>query len=650
MPQLNVLPINVAKNVDTKADSSALNSSTSTDGFSRQIDLQLAKNKDVSNSDNTAAEQSVEPKAVTVSPEKNSLKTDGNSSRNYDETALADDNTESTSNTQEVAASGKKVTTELNQEKPDEENLAVDDSELLMSFLFKADKTLIEESVNEDIKLGDISAKKKVNNEALLLLKSTDLAADLLTVAKVTDSNLTGALEESRALELTQKTLLAADLRNKISTGAEQVTTLNLIEDSLGQKNEIKSSNTLTDKTASGDLSLTDKDTLARQLTATNIKADEGVGEKNELLNTQKIVVKQSINNELVGNSAEKLNADGAALKEKAWLVQNLVPTSKNAESAKVALPTTLTTSNQTAAGAQNSLEVSAKTTENIAQLMQAQKSQTKPEVGFTSALLTTKNANSNKSSALDNLGLTSATVVKQNDSVASETQLTNKALEHLLEQSKTLNTDELKDVSKKVPAKTNADFSINSNFVEVTSRATQLIQDRGELQAAEIFNLTGSAEVSQSQKTNTQLHQETIAIFRRDFADAVKNKVMLMISQKLQQFDITLDPPELGNMQVRVNLQGEQATVNFVVQNQHAKEAFEQNMHKLKELLAEQGVDVGEASVEQQSDNETNNKENADESEHNSMANTTDASDVIEHNLSARLLNSSTTVVDYYA
>ena len=111
-------------------------------------------------------------------------------------------------------------------------------------------------------------------------------------------------------------------------------------------------------------------------------------------------------------------------------------------------------------------------------------------------------------------------------------------------------------------------------------------------------------------------MHQETISIFRKDFADSIKDKVMLMISQKLQQFDITLDPPELGNMQVRVNLQGEQASVNFVVQNQQAKEAFEQNMHKLKEMLAEQGVDVGDANVEQQShqaDCDDNNEEKSD-------------------------------------
>jgi flagellar hook-length control protein FliK len=123
----------------------------------------------------------------------------------------------------------------------------------------------------------------------------------------------------------------------------------------------------------------------------------------------------------------------------------------------------------------------------------------------------------------------------------------------------------------------------------------------------------------------------------------------MLMISQKLQQFDITLDPPELGNMQVRDNLQGEQATENFFVQNQQAKDALEQNMHKLRDSLAEQGVDVGDANVEQQSQ-QSGKDETSEGNQNNLMTNTADANDVIEHSLSAKMFDSSTTVVDYYA
>jgi len=190
--------------------------------------------------------------------------------------------------------------------------------------------------------------------------------------------------------------------------------------------------------------------------------------------------------------------------------------------------------------------------------------------------------------------------------------------------------------------------FSKNSDFINVTGKATEAAQDFAEQSSASLFNASVNTEVIQTQKSNTQLHQETIAIFRKDFTDAVKDKVMLMISQKLQQFDITLDPPELGNMQVRVNLQGEQAVVNFMVQNSQAKEALEQNMHKLRDMLAEQGVDVGDANVEQHSQQEGD--KNTPENQHTgNQANTLEASDATEHILSAQVLENSNSAIDYY-
>jgi len=171
------------------------------------------------------------------------------------------------------------------------------------------------------------------------------------------------------------------------------------------------------------------------------------------------------------------------------------------------------------------------------------------------------------------------------------------------------------------------------------------------EHQVTEVLNHNVASDTAQIQKNNVQLQQETISIFRKDFADAVKDKVMITINQKLQQFDIKLDPPEFGNMQVRVNLQGEQASVNFVVQNQQAKDALEQNMHKLRDMLSEQGVDVGGANVEQQ-----NQQQNADEQGFNKNNDTvlTDGTkteeDGVEHVLSAQLFDSSATSVDYYA
>jgi len=201
-------------------------------------------------------------------------------------------------------------------------------------------------------------------------------------------------------------------------------------------------------------------------------------------------------------------------------------------------------------------------------------------------------------------------------------------------------------------------DIIVPRSTAEIQNQAVQANQAKQndaayiEHQSSEVLNHNVASDTAQIQKNNVQLQQETISIFKKDFADAVKDKVMIMINQKLQQFDITLDPPEFGNMQVRVNLQGEQAAVNFVVQNQQAKEALEQNMHKLKEMLAEQGVDVGGANVEQQSQQKNNEDHEAGQESHNSSRTTGQEQEQnnVEHALSAKLFDSSATGVDYYA
>ena len=153
-----------------------------------------------------------------------------------------------------------------------------------------------------------------------------------------------------------------------------------------------------------------------------------------------------------------------------------------------------------------------------------------------------------------------------------------------------------------------------------------------------------------QSAKTAFNVQAETISITRKDFADAVKDKVMVMINQKIKQLDIRLDPPELGSMHVKLNLQNEQAAVNFVVQNQQAKEALEQNIDKLKDMLAQSGVEVGDANIEQRNQ-QTGEGSDASQQQggHNGLtANNTEDDEMTM--LGANLYKASASGVDYYA
>jgi len=142
----------------------------------------------------------------------------------------------------------------------------------------------------------------------------------------------------------------------------------------------------------------------------------------------------------------------------------------------------------------------------------------------------------------------------------------------------------------------------------------------------------------------------EVINVNHKNFSQQVKEKVMVMISQKLQSVDIQLDPPELGNVHVRVNLQGEQAMVNFVVQQPQAKEAIEQHMNRLRDMLSESGIDLGDTDVQQQfsqNDTEFNDNEGFESSQSSSEVLVEDEQNIQNDK---QVVNVQSIGIDYFA
>ncbi|WP_417223785.1 flagellar hook-length control protein FliK [Amphritea sp.] len=82
----------------------------------------------------------------------------------------------------------------------------------------------------------------------------------------------------------------------------------------------------------------------------------------------------------------------------------------------------------------------------------------------------------------------------------------------------------------------------------------------------------------------------------------AVNDRVMLMASKNGQFAEIQLDPPELGSLQVKLHLKNDQVSVVFNTPHGSVREALEQNMPRLREMFAEQGLNLSESSVEDQS------------------------------------------------
>ncbi|MGL5360062.1 MAG: flagellar hook-length control protein FliK, partial [Shewanella sp.] len=83
-------------------------------------------------------------------------------------------------------------------------------------------------------------------------------------------------------------------------------------------------------------------------------------------------------------------------------------------------------------------------------------------------------------------------------------------------------------------------------------------------------------------------------------FSPVMQQQLITMVSQGLQQAEIRLDPPELGHMLVKIQVQGDQTQVQFHVTQSQTRELVEQALPRLRELLLDQGMQLADSHVSQ--------------------------------------------------
>lgn len=121
-----------------------------------------------------------------------------------------------------------------------------------------------------------------------------------------------------------------------------------------------------------------------------------------------------------------------------------------------------------------------------------------------------------------------------------------------------------------------------------------------GQLQAA--AGQQGVTAQQQARVDAAQQAQLPLQLTKELANDQVAEKVQMMMSKNLKNLDIRLDPPELGRMQIRMTMNNDLANVHFTVANPQARDLIEQTMPRLREMLAQQGMQLADSSVQQQS------------------------------------------------
>ncbi|WOT06254.1 flagellar hook-length control protein FliK [Shewanella youngdeokensis] len=132
-------------------------------------------------------------------------------------------------------------------------------------------------------------------------------------------------------------------------------------------------------------------------------------------------------------------------------------------------------------------------------------------------------------------------------------------------------------------------------------------------------------------------------------FSPVMKQQLITMVSQGVQQAEIRLDPAELGSMMVRIQVQGDTTQVQFQVSQHQTRDLVEQAMPRLREMLAEQGMELTDGQVSQDSrggEQGFQGKGSA-QGQNNTLVDDFSAEELVA---SANVSTSSASGIDYYA
>ena len=81
-------------------------------------------------------------------------------------------------------------------------------------------------------------------------------------------------------------------------------------------------------------------------------------------------------------------------------------------------------------------------------------------------------------------------------------------------------------------------------------------------------------------------------------WAEDVGNQVRWMLGRAESKAELVLTPPNMGKLEVSINLSGDQTTAQFIASSQAARDALERALPQLREALQQAGILLGDANV----------------------------------------------------
>ena len=203
------------------------------------------------------------------------------------------------------------------------------------------------------------------------------------------------------------------------------------------------------------------------------------------------------------------------------------------------------------------------------------------------------------------------------------------------------VSAQQLSQISSQLSQTLNLTDALRNSLSESSTETLQAARaEQGSVDVA-------SRAESHKQSQLNQMLDKPANILRPEGQNQFAEKIRWIVNARNSFAEIRLDPPDLGSVQVKVSTAGETATVSFVVQSQQARDALDQATPRLREMLAQQGIELGQSSVQQESQQQQEQQQDGRFAQHKGDGGMEEvASDVIEQRATGGVAGG----IDFYA
>lgn len=135
-----------------------------------------------------------------------------------------------------------------------------------------------------------------------------------------------------------------------------------------------------------------------------------------------------------------------------------------------------------------------------------------------------------------------------------------------------------------------------SAQLVATLAAGKETPQTPGNIAAAQQVIAQGSPAQAQATPPANLASAQTVGT--PGWTEEIGNHIAWLASKSESRADLVLTPPQMGRVEISLSIKGDQAAANFVSSNPVVREALEAALPRLREVLADAGIQLGQAQV----------------------------------------------------